>query len=244
MLTPQIFASAEQMHHAAAEHWVTCCRAAIATHGGFHIALSGGSTPKALFKLMASDEYRQRIAWDKIHFYFGDERFVPHDHDDSNYKMARNFLLDHVPCDPDKVHPVNTALESAEAAAREYENVLRQTVPQANNGNIQFDLVLLGLGPDGHTASLFPDTGALHETEKLCTAVYVAKFDSWRVTITFPVINSAKNILLLSEGEGKAEILYDLVVKYKNERHYPVQYIQPQGKMLWFIDNAAAKLLT
>ncbi len=244
MLKPEIFATAEHLHHAAADLCVNRCSAAIATQGAFHLALSGGTTPKALFRLLASMEYRQQINWENVHVYFGDERFVPHNHNDSNYKMAKDTLLDNVPCRPENIHPIDTAVDSAQTAAAFYSKTLTTHLPKNSQGRHEFDLILLGLGPDGHTASLFPDTLALKEMDKICTAVFVEKFNSWRITMTYPIINAAKEILLLSEGEGKANIVYDLLITEKDTTRYPVQRIKPAGRMSWFIDEAATKKLT
>lgn len=243
MIQPEIFESPSKLHIAAAELWMSRCSAAIESHGSFHVALSGGTTPKALFQLLASEDYASHIPWDKIHFYFGDERFVPQDHQDSNFKMANDAMLSKLPYNPHHVHAVATSLPDATAAANAYAEILATNLPKDENGNQHFDLVLLGLGPDGHTASLFPDTQALDEMEKTCTAVYVEKFKSWRTTITYPVINAAREILLLSEGEGKADIVQDLLVNKKDANIYPIQRVKPSGKIHWYIDKAAAKNL-
>ena len=239
MISPTIFRDAKQLHESAAEHWIRCCSEAITRHGSFHVALSGGTTPKALFQLLASNPYVTTIPWDKIHFYF-----VPKEHNDSNFKMASDAMLSKIPCNPQQIYAVDTSLVDAATAAAAYEQLLKDKLPKDPQGVQHFDLVLLGLGPDGHTASLFPDTAALTENNKTCTAVYVEKFKSWRITITFPVINLANNILLMSEGAGKADIIKELLINKKDTLTYPVQRIEPQGNMLWYVDKAAAEKLT
>jgi len=238
MIKPQVFDNGEALHKAAADAFVSCYQNAIDDHGTFHVALSGGSTPKSLHRLLASKPFASEINWQKVHVYFGDERFVPHDHVDSNYAMARSTLLDLVEIPDNNIHPVQTDRKNAEISAADYSETLKNNLPTHNNELI-FDLILLGLGPDGHTASLFPETDVLDEKTKVCAAVYVKKFESWRITITFPVINSAKVILLVSEGSGKIEIVKELRSLPNDKVIYPIQMIKPTNQMLWFIDKAA-----
>lgn len=249
MIKPTIFEDSPSLHIAAADYFVNTYEKSISNHGSFHVALSGGTTPKYLFQLLAKTPYVEKFNWSKVHIYFGDERFVPLTHDDSNFKMASEALLQHVDLPQTNIHSVATDLTTAELAAENYQTVMTEHLTKDNNGTPQFDLVLLGLGPDGHTASLFPETAILQQQNKLCDAVYVKKFDSWRTSITFPVINHAKHILLLSEGEGKVEIITELVNapnnnKAQDDKKYPVQMISPENEMCWYIDKAAAKGLS
>jgi len=241
MISPTIFEDSPTLHIAAADYLLKTYQKCINTQSTFHVALSGGTTPKSLFQLLAKSPYTEQIDWSKVHVYFGDERFVPHSHDDSNFRMASEALLKHVEIPQSNIHQVSTDLATAQLAAENYENVLNEYLIKDTNGVPQFDLVLLGLGPDGHTASLFPETVILQEQNKLCDAVFVTKFDSWRISITFPVINHAKHILLLSEGSGKIDIIKELVNANKNEEKYPIQKIKPENEMCWYIDKAAAK---
>jgi len=235
MITPNIFDNSSSLHIAAADYFLKVYNSSITQQDAFHVALSGGTTPKHLFQLLAKPPYIDKIDWSKVSIYFGDERFVAHSHDDSNFKMASQALLNHVNLPKDNIHPVATNMENATVAADNYNQLLAENLPSS-----RFDLILLGLGPDGHTASLFPGTGILTETKKLCDAVYVEKFDSWRTSITFPVINQAKHILLLSEGKGKIDIIQELVNAKPDEVKYPIQMIQAENEMRWYIDKAAA----
>jgi len=249
MKLPSSYPSPSALCTAAADFWLAAYSAAILEHGSFHVAFSGGTTPKKLYEKLATPAYQSKIDWQKVHIYFGDERFVPLDHPDSNYNMASKALLSHINCPAENIHPVSVESGSAEKAAALYEATLRNHLPAnnlpTNNLSIstenkpQFDLVLLGLGPDGHTASLFPGTDAVNEKVKLCRAVFVEKFDSWRVSITFPVINNAKKILLLSEGSSKADIIKSLTDDNTPELQYPVQHVSQTNGFSWYVDGAA-----
>lgn len=235
-----VFTTADELADAAAELWIKLALDAAHQNKEFHVALSGGSTPKRLFQLMARDSYANRMPWEKIHIYFGDERFVPQDHPDSNFKMATENLLALVPIPSENVHPISTDKHNAEDAARDYEALLKKSLPKANS-QLQFDLVFLGLGADGHTASLFPGTAALQEKNKLVDAVYVSKMESWRVTLTYPVINNAANCVFLVEGSAKADIISEILVD-KNSS-YPAAKINPTGQLHWMLDQQAASRL-
>lgn len=240
MKKPIVYPSPEELCTAAADFWVAAYAAAVIAHDSFHVALSGGTTPKKLYEKLATAAYQSKINWHKVHIYFGDERFVPLDHADSNYNMAAKALLSKTDCPAANIHAVNVTSDSAEAAATQYETTLMKYVPIAQ-AQARFDLVLLGLGPDGHTASLFPDTPAVNEKKKQCTAVYVEKLESWRVSITFTAINNANKILLLSEGSAKKEIIQALTSQSDSERHYPVQYVRQTDGFFWYVDQAAIK---
>lgn len=229
----KILPDADSLIVAAAEHFVATARAAIARRGVFHVALAGGSTPKGLYQKLASSPYVEQLDWARVHLFFGDERCVPPTHDDSNFKMARQAMIDHVPIPAENVHRMPTESgEAAEVAVR-----YAQTIGTVM-GDDPFDLVLLGLGPDGHIASLFPDTPALDVTDTLTTSLYVEKFDSWRVTLTYPVINAARQIIVFIAGEAKAQIVHDIESHAVDK--LPVQRLAPQGEYIWFMDKAAA----
>ena len=204
--------------------------------------LSGGSTPKALYTKLSSAPYHHTIPWHKVHFFWGDERCVPPDHQDSNYRMAKESLLDHIELPPENIHRM-PGEKSPDLAANEYEQVVRKYVP-GGSGMPRFDITLLGIGDDGHTASLFPDTPVVKEQKKLVTSVYVPALASWRITLTFPVINNSKSVLFLVKGASKAKIIGQVLNENSPENRYPVQKINPtDGKTVWFIDKeAAAKL--
>lgn len=222
--------------------WVKLAKEAERDARYLHVALAGGSTPKHLYQLLAQPEFAQQMPWESVHIYMGDERSVPHDHADSNYRMAQETFLEQVPIPTDNIHPMDAAPDP-EAGARAYEQLLTTKLPLSENGVPIFDLILLGLGPDGHTASLFPDTTILQEKTHYVAAVYVEKLKTWRVSLTFPVINQARHVLVMASGEGKAAIL-EQIMDAKNDEKYPVQMIEPQGDMIWYLDRAAASLLS
>ncbi|OOZ38795.1 6-phosphogluconolactonase [Solemya pervernicosa gill symbiont] len=234
-----IYPELESVSAAAAARWVSLCKEAISDHGSFHVALSGGSTPKRLYQLLAAHPFSEQIDWAKVHIYFGDERFVPHDHPDSNYRMAREAMLDQLAIPESQIHPVDTSLSSAAEAAETYAQELQQQLPLNHNGQHCFDLMLLGMGPDGHTASLFPETEILHEQQTLCAASYVEKMTSWRISLTFKTINTSHHIALLVCGENKVEALRHAM--RRNTPRLPIQRLVPQGSLEWLLDEAAAK---
>ncbi len=197
--------------------------------------LAGGSTPKDLYETLASEKYRAVIDWSKVHVFWGDERCVPSDHLDSNYRMAKEALIDHIDISPENVIRIPAEKEPAEAA-REYE----ETIKRFFGGTSQFpvfDIILLGIGEDGHTASLFPGTDALEEKKRWVTEVYVPKLDTYRVTLTFPVINNGMNVIFLVAGLSKAEIVRNIL--NKEGLNYPAAYVEPvNGKLVYLIDEA------
>ncbi|HET8808010.1 MAG TPA: 6-phosphogluconolactonase [Methylophaga sp.] len=229
----KILPDAGQLITAATEQFVATARIAIAKRGVFYVALAGGSTPKGLYEKLATEPYRQQIDWARVQLFFGDERCVPADHEDSNYKMARLAMLDALPIPAENIHRVPTEAGDASVVAAEYAKTL-----QAVMGGAEFDMVLLGLGPDGHIASLFPETPALTVTDTLTTSVYVEKFDSWRVTLTYPVINAARQVIVFIGGAAKADIVRD--ISSDAVTGLPVQQLAPRGEYYWFMDKAAA----
>ena len=225
-----------------AEQFVTLAQAANTERGQFNVALSGGSTPKAMFALLTTDAYSQRVAWDKVHVFWGDERSVPPDDPDSNYRMAREAFLSHVPLPEANIHRIESE-RPLEEAAQNYQQTLRQHFGGA--GFPRFDLILLGMGGDGHTASLFPQTAALDETNALTVPNFVPQLNTWRVTLTVPVINQARQVTFLVVGAGKAERLHDVLRGTHDPQRLPSQLIAPtDGTLTWLLDQAAAALLT
>lgn len=219
----------------AARRIVAAYEESIELKGRFSLALAGGSTPKLLYERLAAEPYRDQIDWTKVHVYFGDERCVPPDHAESNYRMAREALLSVVPIPLDNVNRMRGELEP-EAAAREYGLLLKE-----HFGDAGCDVVLLGMGDDGHTASLFPDTAALRETEHRCVANFVPKLDTWRITMTAPFINRAWQVMVLVTGAGKAERLRQVLEEKPDPNQTPIRLIDPEiGKMVWVMDAAAA----
>lgn len=237
----RLFADIDALSLAAAQRWVQLSDAAIAARGRFHVALSGGSTPRALYRRLAQPEFARRIAWERAHIYFGDERAVPPDHPDSNYLMAKEALLEHVPIPPAQIYRIEGERADIQEAATKYSQLLASRLPLSAQGVVQFDLLLLGLGVDGHIASLFPGTAVLHERARFVEAVYVDKLEAWRVTVTLPVIDHARQVMMLVSGESKAPILHDLV-SGRRSPPYPVQLINAQGVLEWYVDGTAASL--
>ncbi len=215
--------------------WVT--ERAIATEGRFAWSLSGGSTPKALYGLLAAEPFRSRFPWDRTHVFFGDERFVPHDHPDSNYRMAREAMLAHVPLPDAQIHawqtdgnPEHSALHYADTLKRFYGG---DTLDPARP---LFDVMFLGLGEDGHTASLFPGVGALQERMAWTAAVVGAKPEP-RLTLTYPALDSSRVVAFIANGAGKRDILARVLA---GDGALPAAHVQPVGELRWFTDEAAA----
>jgi 6-phosphogluconolactonase len=225
----------------AAEEFCRCAQAAFNARGRFCVALSGGNTPRGVYSLLA-EKKKDSVPWDEVYIFFGDERHVPPDHPDSNYRMARESLLSKVPIPPANVFRMPAELPAEDAAAQ-YEQGLRAFFNLGKNDWPQFDLILLGIGEDGHTASLFPGSLALNEQSKLVAANWVEKFQSPRITFTYPVLNHALRVLFLVSGQGKAQILRD-IFDPAMKGLYPVQGVQPaNGTVLWIADRDAAGLL-
>src|SRR5205085_3212564 len=201
----------------------------------FSIALSGGSTPRALYELLAGPAYRSRIDWPRVEVFFGDERTVPLDHKDSNYRMAYEALLSNVPIPGDNVYRMAGELEPHEAATQ-YGQMLKEKFGEGG-----LDMVLLGMGDDGHTASLFPETEALNETRHRCVANFVPKLSTWRITLTAPFINRSKGVMFLVSGAPKAVRLQEVLEGPRDPRRLPSQLIQPtNGRLTWLVDAPAA----
>jgi 6-phosphogluconolactonase len=208
--------------------------------GRFTVALSGGSTPKAMFQILAEKPFADSLPWRSIHFFWGDERCVPPDHAESNYRMANETLLSKVPVPRENIFRIPAEDEDHERAAAIYSETLQTFFAEEQP---DFDLVFLGMGPDGHTASLFPGTTALC-AGGVAAANYVDKLQSWRITLTADAINRARNVTFLVAGADKAPALKEVLEGPRNPKQYPSQSIMPShGAILWMIDEAAAKLL-
>ncbi len=229
---------------AAAEQFTSLYEASVVAQGHFTVALSGGSTPKALYALLAEPQFSRYIDWSKVYFFWGDERAVPPEDDDSNYRMAKLALFDLVDVPAGNIYRMYGESDPKEAAA-DYERRLVEFFNQRDDGKVAFDLLLLGMGDDGHTASLFPHTAALDETEKLVVANFVPKLDTWRITLTTTSINAAHHILFLVSGASKAGVLHEVLEGARQARELPSQVINPvEGQLIWLLDEAAARLLT
>lgn len=233
----RVFPDPAAVAQAAAEFIAHAAQTAIAAAGQFNIALSGGDTPRPLYQLLASDSFISQIDWSKVHIYFADERCVPPVHPDSNFRMASETLLDLVPLPPGNIHRMRGEIEP-EAAAAEYGQLLK-----AQFGDGGLDVAILGMGEDGHTASLFPGTKALDEQQHRCVANYVEELQSWRLTMTAPFLNRTKEVLILVTGKNKAATLHQVLEGERDAKRYPIQLIDPpEGRVVWMLDAAAAEM--
>jgi 6-phosphogluconolactonase len=240
----EVVPSAEDLVHVAGELINAAALISIAQRNAFRIALAGGSTPRPLYEYLAVDPY---IDWRKWHIFWGDERSVPPTDPESNYAMARTSLLDQLDTPPGLVVRVPAELDPAEAALR-YEQSVRELVPSFRTEETgfvpRFDMVVLGMGDDGHTASLFPYTSALSESERLVVANSVPQLNTTRITFTYPLINSARRILVLVNGEKKAEALRSVISGPYDPQRLPIQALNPvDGQIVWLVDEAAFSLI-
>jgi 6-phosphogluconolactonase len=242
--TIRTFADVESLGEAAAHEFVRCAREAIADRGRFTVTLSGGSTPRRSYQLLAAEPLRAQVDWEHVEFFWGDERCVPPDHADSNYRMAREAMLGHLPIPAEHVHRLEAERADRDAAARDYEATLARVFGATPGGEPpSFDLIMLGMGPDGHTASLFPHTKALDETARWVVANFVPKFNTDRLTLTRPILNRAREVLFLVAGADKAERLVEVLTGPADPKRLPAQSIQPDGHLVWFVERAAAERL-
>ena len=218
------------------DHFCKLAKNAIDTHGAFFVALSGGSTPKTIFERLTTEPYAQKIDWSKVHLFWGDERSVPPDHEESNYRMAMKAGLEKMPIPKEQIHRMHAEKE-IEKNALEYEKTILQVL-----GKHPFDMIMLGMGEDGHTASLFPETKALYEKEHLVVANEVPQKNTWRMTLTFDCINQAQNAVFYVLGAGKKEMLARVLSAGEK---FPSQRIgTKEHPALWIADEAAAALFT
>ena len=240
--TPDIIVASDpdRLHQTAAETLIRLIEDAATAGRDFALALAGGSTPRGLYQTLASEPFVRQIRWDALKIFFGDERTVAPDHADSNYRMALEAFLNHVPIQPNHVYRMKGEAEPAEAA-RDYAAIVDREVSKDDQGLPSFDLILLGLGPDGHIASLFPNTDILTVHNQTTAAVWVPQHNTWRISLTYPVINHAKHLWLLVTGESKAGIVRE--IRESDTSVYPVQRLDPEGEYRWFLDSAAASLL-
>jgi 6-phosphogluconolactonase len=235
----RIVDTAAELFRAAAREFVNLASQAVKDRGKFSVALSGGSTPRKLYSLLA--EQTEAVPWDKSYFFLGDERHVPPDDPESNYRMVNEAMFSKVPVPPGNVFRIHAEKDAA-VAAQEYEETLRGFFNLQADQFPRFDLILLGVGPDGHTASLFPGSDALNETKRLVVANWVEKFKTDRITFTFPVLNHAACVTFLASGADKASILRE-VLENPNA-NLPSQKVRPEdGRLLWLVDRDAAGLL-
>jgi len=242
----KIFPDPQLLAQAAAEQFVQISDRSIHAHGVFSVALSGGSTPYLLYNLLATEPYSERVDWSRVHFFWGDERCVPPDHSESNYFKAHQILLQHLPILEENVHRIQAELKP-ELAAELYEETLLQffsnLLDEEERVHARFDLVLLGMGDDGHTASLFPGTPAVLENRRWVAAQYVDKLAAWRITLTPAILNRAEHIIFLVSGAAKSYTLQRVIYGSYMPDRYPSQVIKPEnGDLIWLLDEAAASL--
>ena len=242
----RVFPDLPALSRAAAEEFVSRAREAIQARGLFTAVLSGGSTPRTLYQLLAEDpRFRDGLEWDKTHFFFSDERHVPPDHPENNYRMAYRTLLSKIPAPPWNAHRMATELVDPETVAQYCEQNLREFFLLKEGEAPRFDLILLGMGADGHVASLFPGSPALAETRKLAAAAWVETLATWRITLTLPVLNNAEEVLFLVSGASKAQALQKTLEGSDQPERLPAMAVRPmRGRRLFFVDEEAAKLLT
>lgn len=239
-MTVQVYSDYGALSHAAARLIAAQANQLVAQRGSFSLALAGGHTPARLYELLASAPYRDQIPWDSVHIFWGDERCVPADDPASNQGMARRLLLDRVPLPLEQIYPIPGELP-ARQAADQYEKLLKDFFTRRATG---FDLILLGLGADGHTASLFPRTAALHETQRWVTAVHLNDSQPDRVSLTAPFINLAAQVVFIVSGAGKAQALHMVLEGLYQPEVYPAQLIRPIQPPIWLVDQAAGQKLT
>jgi 6-phosphogluconolactonase len=235
----KVFPDLTELAVEAADRLLRIADEAIALEGRFTVALAGGSTPRALYELLATDEFRSAIDWARVEVFFGDERCVPPDHTESNYRMAREAMLGKLPLPGDNIYRMRGEIEP-EAAAREYGQMLKEKFGDAGG----LDLVLLGMGGDGHTASLFPGSEAIHETRHRVVATFAENSStgrSWRITMTPPFINRARHVMILVAGASKSQCLQEVLEGPRDPQRLPVQLIAPEsGRLTWLLDAAVA----
>ncbi len=239
-----IAAGLNMLHHDIADLFVQTAREAVAKRGRFLVALSGGTEPVGLFRLLATEPYRSDVPWDRTYVVWGDDRHVPLDHPDSNYKMALDLLLSKVEVSPGHLYPMTDATQKPEKAAADYEKTLKHLT--GAKGLPVLDFNLMGMGPDGHTASLFPQRAQLTEKKKWVIGYWVDKERKNRVTMTFPVLNASRLTVVLIDGPKKANLLKTILEGQREPDRYPIQHLKaaPGGRLLFALDNRAAMLLS
>jgi len=240
-----VVSNPEELSLRAAQEFIWLAEESIREKGRFTAALSGGSTPRELYQLLADSRHKNRVAWERVNVFWSDERCVPPDHIKSNYRMVRELLLDHVPIPKGNIYRMPVEQKDHELNAREHARTIKTFFHLKDGGFPRFDFILLGMGDDGHTASLFPYTPALDDASGLVSANYVEKLGEYRLTMTIPLINHAANIVFLISGESKAAVLRDVIEGAYQPHRLPSQFICPEnGRLLFLVDRTAASKLT
>jgi 6-phosphogluconolactonase len=248
-----IFSDSNNLYKAIANDFMQRAKNNIQKKGTFNVVLSGGSTPKKLFSLLSQEPYKSGVTWDKIRFFFGDERYVPKDSPDNNFFTAKQYLFNHVPIMVQHIFPVPTECKDPHKAALEYAETIRDLLKVKNNEIPKFDLLYLGLGSDAHTASLMPGTDlvkiysekiAEKDQKKIVAADWIAALNMYRITFTPPLINNSERIVFLVEGQEKAKAVWEILEGPHDPVSYPAQLIEAKsGKIIWFMDESAARQL-
>lgn len=234
----KVVSSSDELSRAGAAEFESAVRNAVQARGKFTVSLSGGSTPRGLYSRLA--QAGRALPWNEIYLFWGDERHVPPDDKDSNYRMVRETLLSQAPIPAENVFRMHAEEKDAALVAQQYEQTLRQFFDLKAGELPRFDLMLLGLGPDGHTASLFPGSKALNERSRLVVANWVEKFGHYRLTFTAPVINNAEEIIFLVSGEEKSAALQSVLYGDASAQQFPAKLVQPvNGRLLWLVDRTA-----
>ncbi len=240
----KILQNLDEISRTAVELFIEIGNRAISQNGKFTVALAGGSTPKSLYQLLTTDEFKNQLDWQKVFFFFGDERNVLPENDESNFKTANENLLKPLQISAENVFRWQTELEDAKKIAENYSKTIVKFFDLTKNEFPHFDLILLGMGDDGHTASLFPLTDALNETEKIAVSNHVEKLDTDRLTFTFPTLNNALNVIFLISGAAKSDALMEVLEGESQSEKFPSQNVNPQdGNLFWLIDAPAAQFL-
>jgi len=223
-------------------YFIEKCNEVVKKKNCFSVVLSGGKTPEPIYRLLTSKKYKDQIPWKKIHFFFGDERTVDIDHPDSNYRMAKDSLFDKIEIPSENLHQMYTGSKDLYFECQVYESQLDRILPKNDHGVPIFDFIFLGLGEDGHTSSLFPDSTALDEVDRWVAPVYVEKLKSWRITVTFQIINNSSNIVFVVVGKNKANIVKDI---FLNGHHgkYPAESVTSKNTIYWFVDRGIGERL-
>lgn len=233
----EVLPTPQAVAEAAAGRIVDASARALDQKETFTLCLAGGSTPRATYDLLATQEWSKQIEWARVEIFFGDERTVPPDHPDSNYAMAKAALLDHVPIPGDNIYRMKGELEPEEAAI-EYGRMLKDRFDDGG-----FDMLLLGMGDDGHTLSLFPHTTALHEPEHRCVANFVPKLNTWRITLTAPLANRSAEVMALITGQNKAAALVQVLEGEADPKEFPIKLVDPEfGRLTYLLDAAAVEM--
>jgi 6-phosphogluconolactonase len=242
----RILADGAAIAKRAAQEFVQAAASAVREKGSFNVALAGGSTPKALYSLLVNDPtLRSQVPWDKMHLFFGDERHVPPDHPDSNFRMATEAMIAKSPMKPEQVTRIKGEYPDAGQAALEYEKALREYFKLKNGEYPRFDLVLVGMGNEGHTLSLFPGTKALHADGRIAVRNWVGKLYAERITLTAPAASNAARVMFMATGADKAPALKAVLEGPFEPEQLPAQLLQPKnGKLLWLVDTGAGSMLS